>query len=154
MISSPLPPDDCTRRLVARIAGNGSVRGNVRSGRLVIRERVGGRSLYHSVLTATIEGNGRGTILKCRSGMTMGALTITVILLAIPLCYLFTVRAPILRWLLQGDSLPAYATTGFEALAVPIILLVLGRFLAREEDASLRAFVSSAIEGRQASDRT
>jgi hypothetical protein len=148
-IASELNPDDCAARLQEATDhwffsrfGSRPVLGGV-YGRLVsLRRRIGYHNFFQTYLIGTLEENGQATIFRGMAGMHPFAI---VFLATLTVVFLLGCLAFAVQNLLAGRGFP------IDLIGVPFVAALIlsvvqfGRWLARDEERFLVAFMASVI---------
>jgi hypothetical protein len=154
---SPLPRDECVRRLQVAtdrwwaLFGSRPLVGHVGESFLRVRKRIGYGNSFQCRLSATLEDEGSRTRLRCRLGMHPSV----TLFMAFWFCGVVLIGAEVLvstaAALLRGDA-SAQAWMGiigpFGMLAFGVALVAFGRFLARNEREFLLNFLRATIDAR------
>jgi hypothetical protein len=155
-VISPLPRDECLRRLQEQVDPDGSafgkkpVIGRVGDRSLRLRRRIKGKNPFQTFLFAGVAAAGSQTRFDCRFGMHAAVIAFTAIF-----GILLAMGAMVLseRGSLWSGSAPFPAGIPFGAFllgmsVIGIGVVAMGRFASRGDVAFLTEFLLDAVDGR------
>jgi hypothetical protein len=158
---SPLRRDECVRRLRENVdAGFGlhgtrSVIGQIGDTSFTLRQRVGYRNNFRTILRGTFLEESRATRLHCRSGVHPIARAFILFWLAAVLVGACVFAWPIIASLIHGQQ--AHPGPQLGTLVVPVLMFCfgvaltkVGRRMARGEHEYLIGFLAKQLDAREA----
>ncbi len=149
-LRSPLSPDEVSARMKAQtnsawvLFHNRPLVGWVRPGEMRVRKVILLRNSFQKSLSATFEGDGAGTLIRCRFSILPHVLTfLAVFLFGFAGMVLYPVMGAV-----QGtpvtDTSPYVMGGG--VLLLGVVLAMIGSWLARDDERFLTDFVVRATE--------
>jgi len=151
---SPLPPQECRRRLDGAIGmpvpalGNRAVRERIVSDSFRLRQRIGYRNSFQTQVIGHLQAEENGTRISCRFGVARGVLAFFAVWIGLVLVvggagFLIAAKA-----LLAGSAGAPSAAAGIPLimLVFGIVLFAFGRWLARNEQNFLTDFLCVTLQ--------
>lgn len=158
---SPLRRDECVRRLREHvdagfgISGMRPVIGQIRETSFTLRQRVGYRNSFKTVLRGTFVDELRGTRLHCRSGVHPFVRVFILLWLAVVAVAACALGFPVVSSLIHGT--PSRAAPPIAVVVGPalmfcfgVALAKVGRRMARGEQQYLVEFLAKRLDAREA----
>lgn len=157
VVQSPLRPGECAERLRAGIDGDfmlfggKPVIGSVGESSARLRKRIWYRNSFQSVMRVTFVDRGTGTEITCRSGMSIFTTVFMVVWFGAVGLFGLAFLGSIFDHAGGGGAPAALFPLGMIAFGVALVLI--GRFIARNEHADLLAFVTHVTDAKPVPDR-
>lgn len=147
---SELNPDECIKRLsdamdspLTSIFGKNPVIGRMEYGYISLTKRIWYRNSFQTQLSGRFENEGSGTRVIATAGMQTWVRIFLIIFCLVPLA--------ILANLITTGEEVNFVTTALAILfpVIGVLLMFLGRYLARKEENFLIDFVCQVIEAKR-----
>ena len=149
-LRSPLSPDEVSARLKAQtdsawvLFHSRSLVGWVRRDAMRVRKVILLRNSFQKSLSATFEGDGGGTLIRCRFSILPHVLTfLAVFLFGAAGMVLYPVMGAV-RGAVATDTMPYLMGGG--VLLLGVVLAMIGTWLARDDERFLTDFVVRTTE--------
>jgi hypothetical protein len=156
-VISPLPREDCLRRLQERIDPDGSVLGKksvigrIRERSLRLRKRIRGRNSFQTFLFAGVSSMGSQTRFDCRFGMHPAIIAFMAFWFGALLVMGGMAMSELGSVWAGSDAFPLGLPIGAFLLGLIVFgigLVALGRFSSKGDVAFLTEFLLGAVDGR------
>jgi hypothetical protein len=156
-VLSPLPREDCLRRLQEQVDPEGSVLGKklvigrVRDRSLRLRKRIKGRNSFQTFLFAGVAAVGSQTRFECRFGMHPAVIAFMAFWFAALLVIGVMAVSELGSVWAGSGSFPAGVPIGAFVLGMAVFgigVIAVGRFTSKGDVAFLTEFLLNAVNGR------
>lgn len=157
-LASPLSPTQCAQTLREAVdspwvfLGKKPVVGTVGEDNAVLRKRIKGRNSFQTLLKVKMSGRTDGTALSCKGGMSLAVAIFITLWLGVVLVIggaVFLATVASLTGAGESEIPPAIGLFVPPTLLVfGVLLLTIGRKMAKAEEAFLLAFVTQTLQAR------